>query len=48
MDNLLFLTPSKKSHMDKLEDLLKVLLKKQLEDFSKEMPIVSNKLTVYG
>ena len=26
MDNLLFFTPSRKSHMDKLEDLLKVLL----------------------
>ena len=40
MDDLLLFTPSKKSYMDKLEDLLKALLKKWLENFSKEMPIV--------
>ena len=39
MDNLLLFTPSKKSHMDKLEDLLRALLKNGL-DFSKEIPIV--------
>ena len=38
MDDLLLFTPSKQSHMDKLEDLLKVLL--WIKDFSKEMPIV--------
>ena len=31
MDDLLFFTPSKKSHMDKLEDLLKALLKNGLK-----------------
>ena len=31
MDDLLLLTPSKKSHMNKLEDLLKVLLKNGLK-----------------
>ena len=40
MDDLLLFTPSNVSHMDKLEDLLKALLKKWIKDFSKEMPIV--------
>ena len=40
MDNLLLFTPSKKSHIAKLEDILKVLLKDEFQDFSKEMPIV--------
>ena len=31
MDDLLLFTPSKKSHMDKLEDLLKALLKNELK-----------------
>ena len=31
MDDLLLFTPSKKSHMDKLEDLLKALLKNGLK-----------------
>ena len=35
MDDVLLFTPSKKSHIDKLEDLLKVLLKKWAKDLSK-------------
>ena len=31
MDDLLLFTPSKRSHMDKLEDLLKALLKNRLK-----------------
>ena len=31
MDDLLFFTPSKRSHIDKLEDLLKALLKNGLK-----------------
>ena len=45
MDDLLLFTPSKTSHMDKLEDLLKALLKKQVKDLSEEMPIVQNQFT---
>ena len=48
MDDLLLFTPSKMSHIDKLEDLLKALLKNGTNDFSKEMPIVQYKFTVYG
>ena len=40
MDDFLLFTPSKGSHMHKLEDLLKALLKNGLNDFPKEMPIV--------
>ena len=39
MDDLLLFTPSKQSHMDKLEDLLKVLLKNGLK-ISPKMSIV--------
>ena len=42
MDDLLLFALSKGSHMDKLEELLKALLKKWLKDFPKEMPIVKN------
>ena len=48
MDDLLLFMPSKKSHMDKLEDLLKALLKNGLKISLKEMPIVPNKSTIYG
>ena len=48
MDDLLLFTPSKRSHMDKLKDLLKALLKKQVKDFSKEIPIVQNQFTIHG
>ena len=40
IDDLLLFTPSKKSHMDKLEDLLKALLMNGLNISPKEMPIV--------
>ena len=40
MDDLLLFTPSKRSHMNKLEDLLKAMLKIDYKDFPKEMPIV--------
>ena len=42
MDDLLLFTPSKSSHIDKLEDLLKELLKNELKDFPKEVSIVQN------
>ena len=42
MDDVLLFTPSKGSHIDKLEDFLKALLKKWLKDFPKEVPIVQN------
>ena len=42
MDDLLLFTPSKGSHMDKLEDLLKGIVEKWLKDLPKEMPIVQN------
>ena len=40
MDDLLLFTPSKPMHMRKLEDLLKALLKKWIEDISEKMSIV--------
>ena len=39
MNDLLLFTLSKKSHMDKLEDLLKALLKNGLKISPKKMPI---------
>ena len=40
MNNQLLFTPSKKSHIAKLEDLLKALLKNGLEDIPKEITII--------
>ena len=40
MDDLLLFTPSKKAHMDKLEDLLKKLRKNGFENISKEMSVI--------
>ena len=40
MDDLLLLTPSKETHMNKLEDLLKALLKNGLKISPKEVSIV--------
>ena len=48
MDNLLLFTLSKRSHTDKLEDLLKALLKNGLKISPKEMPIVQNKFAIHG
>ena len=47
MDDLLF-TPIKKSHFVKLEDLLKGFVQEWVENFSKEMPAVQDRVTVYG
>ena len=40
MDDLLLFTPSKKAHMDKLEDLLKALRKHGLKISAKEMSVI--------
>ena len=40
MDDLLLFTPSKKAHMDKLEDLLKALRKNGLKISPKEMSAI--------
>ena len=40
MDDLLLFTPSKKAHMDNLEDLLKALKKERFENISKEMSAI--------
>ena len=41
MDNLLLFTPAKKSHIAKLEDLLKVLLKYRLKIAPKKCQLFS-------
>ena len=48
MGDLLLFTPSQRSHRDKLEDLLKALLKKKAKYISKEMSIVQNKFAIHG
>ena len=48
MDNLLLFTPSKKSHMDKLEDLLKALLKNGLKISPKKCQLFRTKLYYMG
>ena len=40
MDDLLLFTPSKESHISKLVDVLKGLLKNGILDISKEMSII--------
>ena len=40
MDDLLLFTPSKETHMDKLEDLLKVLLKNGLKISPNQVSII--------
>ena len=44
MDDLLLFTPSKKSHMDKLEDLLKALLKNMLKISAKKCQLFRTNL----
>ena len=44
MDDLLLFTPSKKSHMDKLEDLLSALLKNGLKILPKKCQLFSTNL----
>ena len=48
MDDVLLFTPSKQSHMRKLEDLLKVLLKNGLKISLKKVSIVQGRATIYG
>ena len=40
MDDILLFTLSTRSHIAKLEHLVKALLKKRLKNISKEMPII--------
>ena len=48
MDDLLPFTPSKESHMNKLEDLLKVLLKNGLKILSKKCQLFKTNLQYMG
>ena len=48
MDDLLLFTPSKKAHIDKLEDLLKALRKKSLKISPKKCQLFRTELTIYG
>ena len=48
MDDLLLFTPSKKSHMDKLEDLLKSLLKNGLKLCPKKCQLFRTNLQYMG
>ena len=47
MDDLLF-TPSKNSHMNKLEDLLKSLIEEWTKIITKEMPIIQDQPKIHG
>ena len=48
MDDLLLFTPSKKSHIDKLEDLLKALLKNDLKISPKKCQLFKTSLQYMG
>ena len=48
MDDLLLFTPSKKSHMDKLEDLLRALLKNGLKISPKKCQLFRTNLHCMG
>ena len=48
MDDLLLFTPSKRSHMDKLEDFIKGIIEEWVKDIPKEMSIVQNQFTIQG
>ena len=48
MDDVLLFTPSKKSHMDKLEDLLKALLKNGLKISPKMYQLFRTNLQYMG
>ena len=48
MDDLLLFTPSKKSHMDKFEDLLKALLKNGLKISQKKCQLFRTNLHYMG
>ena len=47
-DDLLLFTPSKQSHMRKLEDLLKALLKNGLKISPKKVSIIQKRIIIYG
>ena len=48
MDDILLFTPSKDSHNNKLEDLLKALLRNGLKISPKEMPIIQDQPAIHG
>ena len=48
MDDLFLFMPSKRSHMDKLEDLLKALLKNGLKIFPKKCQLFRTNLQYMG
>ena len=48
MDDLLLFMPSKRSHMDKLEDLLKALLKNGLKISPKKCQLFKTNLQYMG
>ena len=48
MDDLLLFTPSKKSHVDKLEDLLRTLLKNGLKILPKKCQLLRTNLQYMG
>ena len=48
MDNLILFTPSKESHMNKLEDILSTFTKEWTKNITKEMPIIQDQLAIYG
>ena len=48
MDDLLLFTPSKRSHMDKLEDLLKALLKNGLKISPRKCQLFKTNLQYKG
>ena len=48
MDDLILFTPSKESHINKLEDLLKALLKNRLKISPKKCPLFKRSLQNMG
>ena len=48
MDDLLLFTPSRESHMPKLEDLLKTLLKNGLKISPMKLLTIKNRIAVHG
>ena len=47
MDDLILFTPSKESHINKLEDI-ECFIKEWTEDITQEMPIIQNQLAIHG
>ena len=48
MDNLLLLTPTKKSHKAKIRRFIESLTQKWTKDFAEEMSIVEKRIKIYG